>query len=245
MKLLISPADEKEAAEAVAGGADIIDVKNPKEGALGASFPWIIKRIRKITPANIEVSCAIGDVPNLPCTVALAALGAATTGVNYVKVGLYGVKTKEEAVYLMQSVTKAVKDCNPTVKVVATGYADAERIHAVDPLLVPEIAREAEADVAMIDTAVKDGKNLFDYLTTDQLRSFVSTAHAYGLKVALAGSLRKEDLAIVCALGADIMGLRGAACTSGDRVHGRITRENVQALVETARCIETHASLET
>jgi uncharacterized protein (UPF0264 family) len=244
MKLLISPADEKEAAEAVAGGADIIDVKNPKEGSLGASFPWVIKRIRAITPANIEVSCAIGDAPNLPCTVALAALGAATTGVNYVKVGLYGVKTKEEAVYLMRNVTKAVKDCNPAVKVVATGYADAERIGAVDPLLVPDITRDAGADVAMLDTAVKDGKNLFDYLTTDQLKRFVSTAHTYGLKAALAGSLRKEDLPAVYALGADIMGLRGAACTSGDRVNGRITSENVQAIVEAVRRIEKRGGAE-
>jgi uncharacterized protein (UPF0264 family) len=245
LKLLISPADEKEAAEAVAGGADIIDVKNPKEGALGASFPWVTKQIRKLTPANIEVSCAIGDAPNLPCSVSLAALGAATTGVNYVKVGLYGVKTKEEAVYLMQGVTKAVKDCNSAVKVVATGYADAKRIGAVNPLLVPDIAHEAGADVAMLDTAIKDGKNLFTFLTADQLKRFVNTAHAYGLKAALAGSLRKEDLAAVYVLGADIIGLRGAACTSGDRVNGKITKENVQALVEAARRIEKRGGAET
>jgi len=245
LKLLISPTDEKEAAEAIAGGADIIDVKNPKEGALGASFPWVIKRIRAITPKHIEVSCALGDVPNLPCAVSLAALGAATTGVDYVKVGLYGVKTKEEAVYLMQNVTKAVKGCNPSIKVVATGYADAKRIGAVNPLLVPDIARETNADVAMIDTAVKDGKNLFTYLTSDQLRSFVYSAHAYGLKAALAGSLRKKDLPVVYALGADIVGLRGAACTNGDRVNGRLTRENVRALIETLKRVEKRAGIET
>ncbi len=238
MKLLISPTDEKEAAEAIAGSADIIDVKNPKEGALGASFPWVIKRIREITPANIEVSCAIGDAPNFPCAVSLAALGAATTGVNYVKVGLYGVKTTEEAIYLMQNVTKAVKNCNPSIKVVATGYADAERIGSVNPLLIPAIAHQAEADVAMIDTAIKDGKNLFAYLTTDQLKSFVDAAHMHGLKVALAGSLRKEDLPAVYALGTDIVGLRSAACTNNDRVNGRITRAKVRALANAVQHIE-------
>lgn len=245
MKLLISPTDEKEAMEAIAGGADIIDVKNPKEGALGASFPWVIKRIREITPKHIEVSCALGDAPNLPCAVSLAALGAATTGVDYVKVGLYGVKTKEDAVYLMQNVTNAVKDYNSSIKVVATGYADAKRIGSVDPLLVPSIAREAKADVAMIDTAVKDGKNLFAFLTIDQLRSFVNAAHTYGLKAALAGSLRKEDLSAVHALGADIAGSRSAACTNSDRVNGRITRETVRALVEAAKSIEKRAGVET
>jgi uncharacterized protein (UPF0264 family) len=244
LKLLISSTNEKEALEAIAGGAGIIDVKNPKEGALGANFPWVIKRIREITPKNIEVSCALGDVPNLPCSVSLAALGAATTGVDYVKVGLYGTKTNEEAIYLMQNATKAAKDYNSSIKIVATGYADAKRIGSVDPLLVPDIARKAEVDLAMIDTAVKDGKNLFTFLTVDQLGSFVDAAHDYGLKAALAGSLRKQDLPVVYALGADVVGLRGAACTHGDRVAGRITRETVRALVETVKRIEKRTGIE-
>ena len=220
------------------GGADIIDVKNPKEGPLGASFPWVIRRIRKVTPRSIEVSCTLGDVPNLPGTAALAALGAASIGVNYIKAGLYGLKTKEEAVYLMRNVVKAVKDCDPSIRVVATGYADAERAGSVNPLLIPKIACEAACDLAMVDTAVKDGKNLFDFLTIDQLRGFVKETHGYGLKAALAGSLKKENLPLLCSLGADVIGLRGAACTGGDRVHGRITRENVCELVQTVRNAE-------
>jgi uncharacterized protein (UPF0264 family) len=241
LKLLISPKDEKEAAEAIAGGADIIDVKNPKEGALGANFPWIIKRIREITPKNIEVSCTLGDVPNLPGAMSLAALGAATTGVDYIKAGLYGLKTEEDAVYLTRSVTRAVRDFDSSIKVVITGYADASRVGSVNPMLIPDITHKAQADIAMIDTAVKDGKNLFTFLTINQLRSFVDAAHDHGLKAALAGSLKKEDLPAVYALGADVVGLRGAACTHGDRVDGRITRETVQELVEVVRRIEKQA----
>ncbi len=241
MKLLISPKDEKEAAEAIAGGADIIDVKNPKEGALGANFPWIIKRIREITPKNIEVSCTLGDVPNLPGAMSLAALGAATTGVDYIKAGLYGLKTEEDAVYLTRSVTRAVRDFDSSIKVVITGYADASRVGSVNPMLIPDITHKAQADIAMIDTAVKDGKNLFTFLTINQLRSFVDAAHDHGLKAALAGSLKKEDLPAVYALGADVVGLRGAACTHGDRVDGRITRETVRELVEVVRRIEKQA----
>jgi uncharacterized protein (UPF0264 family) len=243
LKLLISPTNETEAVEAIAGGADIIDVKNPKEGALGANFPWIIKRIREITPENIEVSCTLGELPNLPGAVSLAALGAATTGVNYVKAGLYGLKTPEDAVYLMQSVVKAAKELNSSIKVVATGYADAERVGAINPLLVPEIAHKAQTDIAMLDTAIKDGKSLFSFLTMDQLRGFVDAAHNYGLKVALAGSLKKEDLPAVHVLGADVAGLRGAACTLSDRVNGRITREKVQELVGVVKRAEAQAAL--
>jgi uncharacterized protein (UPF0264 family) len=238
LKLLISPKDEKEAAEAIAGGADIIDVKNPKEGALGANFPWIIKRIREITPKNIEVSCTLGDVANLPGAMSLAALGAATTGVDYIKAGLCGLKTEEDAVYLTRSITRAVRDFDSSIKVVITGYADASRVGSVNPMLIPDITRKAQADIAMIDTAVKDGKNLFTFLTINHLRSFVDAAHDHGLKAALAGSLKKEDLPAVYALGADVVGLRGAACTDGDRVDGRITRETVRELVEVVRRID-------
>lgn len=238
MKLLISPKNEKEAVEAIAGGADIIDVKNPKEGPLGANFPWVIQRIRQITPTNIEVSCTLGEVPNLPGSMSLASLGAATTGVNYIKAGLYGLKTAEEAVHLMQSIIKAAKEYRPSIKVVVSGYADAARISTVDPLFVPKIAYEAQADIAMLDTAVKDGKSLFSFLTEAQLRRFVNTAHSYGLKAALAGSLQKEELPMVYALGADVVGLRGAACTLSDRVNGQITREKVHELVEVVKNAE-------
>ena len=125
--------NEQEASAAIAGGADIIDVKNPKEGPLGAYFPWVIRQIREMTPKNIQVSCTLGEVPNLPGSISLAALGAASLGVNYIKVGLYGFKTSQEAICLLQNVGKAAKECNPKIKIVAAGYADAERVGSIEP----------------------------------------------------------------------------------------------------------------
>lgn len=243
MKLLISPMNTKEAQEAIAGGADIIDVKNPREGSLGANYPWVIKQIKEITPKNLEVSCTLGEVGNLPGSVSLAALGAASLGVDYIKVGLYGIKTPKEAIFLLQNVKKAAKECNPKIKLAVAGYADAERIGAIDALLIPEIAHKAQVDVAMIDTSVKDGKNLFDYLPKKQLKKFVDSAHGFGLKVALAGSLRAQDLPVVYGLSADIAGLRGAACTNSNRVTGQITKKLVHELVEVVRQAETQASV--
>jgi uncharacterized protein (UPF0264 family) len=238
LKLLISPKNEAEALEAIAGGADIIDVKNPKEGPLGANFPWVIKRVKQVAPASIEVSCTLGEMPNLPGSMALAAFGAATTGVNYVKAGLYGLKTPEEAICLMQSIAKAAKDGNPSIKVVVSGYADAARAKTVDPLLVPKIAHDAHANIAMLDTAIKDGKSLFSFLTKPKLQRFVDEAHDYGLKAALAGSLQKEDLPVIYALGADVAGVRGAACTLSDRLNGQITKQKVRELVEVVKHTE-------
>ena len=39
LRLLVSVLDVAEAAQAVEGGAHIVDVKNPREGSLGANFP--------------------------------------------------------------------------------------------------------------------------------------------------------------------------------------------------------------
>ena len=235
--------NEKEALEAIAGGAHIIDVKNPKEGALGANYPWVIKRIKEVTPKTLEVSCTIGEVGNLPGSVSLAALGAASLGVDYIKVGLYGIKTSKEAIFLLQNVCSAAKECNPKIKVAVAGYADAKKIGAIDPLLIPEIANKAQVDVAMLDTSIKDGKNLFDYLTIEQLKKFVDLAHGFGLITALAGSLRKQDLPAVYGLGTDIAGLRGAACTNYNRVTGQITRKLVSELVDVSKQAETQANL--
>jgi uncharacterized protein (UPF0264 family) len=54
--------DQQEAKAAIAGGADIIDAKNPKEGPLGANFPWIIKSIRAIAPCNVVVLWVICQI---------------------------------------------------------------------------------------------------------------------------------------------------------------------------------------
>ena len=235
--------NEKEALEAIAGGADIIDVKNPQEGALGANYPWVIKRIKEVTPKDLEVSCTLGEVGNLPGSVSLAAFGAASLGVDYIKVGLYGIKTPKEAIFLLQNVCRAAKECNPKIKVAVAGYADAKKIGTIDPMLIPEIASKAQVEVAMLDTSTKDGKNLFDYLTIEQLKKFVDLAHGFGLKTALAGSLRKQDLPVVYDLGADIAGLRGAACTNSNRVTGQINRKLVSELVDVVKQVETQAKL--
>ncbi|HIQ38963.1 MAG TPA: (5-formylfuran-3-yl)methyl phosphate synthase [Methanothermococcus okinawensis] len=231
MRILISPKDIEEAKEAIEGGADIIDVKNPLEGSLGANFPWVIKEIRDITPKDRLVSATVGDVPYKPGTVALAAVGAAISGADYIKVGLYGTRSYREAVDVMNKVVKAVKEIDENKIVVAAGYADAYRVGAVDPLVIPKVARDSGCDVAMLDTAVKDGKRLFDHLNKELLSEFVEEVHNYGLKCALAGSIRKEDIPVLKEIGCDIVGIRGAACTKGDRNNGKIKKELVEELV--------------
>ncbi|MEA4957881.1 hypothetical protein SDC9_29493 [bioreactor metagenome] len=230
MLLLISPINNEEALESIEGGADIVDVKNPKEGSLGANFPWVIREIREMTPDDMLVSATLGDVPYKPGTVSLAAMGALTSGADYIKVGLYGTSNYEEALEVMTNVVKTVKDNNPDAVVVASGYADAHRVGAVTPWDIPKVAKESGSDLAMLDTAVKDGKTLFDYLDINELEKFVNETHSYGLKSALAGSVKKEQLKPLYDIGCDVVGVRGAACTGGDRNTGKISRVAVAEL---------------
>jgi (5-formylfuran-3-yl)methyl phosphate synthase len=227
LKLLVSVVDVDEARLAAQAGADIVDVKNPAEGSLGAPSPAVIAAIRAAVPAALPVSAAVGDMPNLPGTAALAALGAAHSGAAFVKVGLWGVSTQADAVTLL----RAVRAAAPGAVVVAGAYADARRVAPAPlaPELAPRVAGAAGVDVCLLDTAVKDGRGLLQWLSPEALTALVDEAHELGLELALAGALRAEDLPVVGATGADIVGVRSAACAHGRRA-GALDPSRVRAL---------------
>ena len=233
IKLLVSPQSIAEVYETIKGNlVDIIDIKRPAEGSLGANFPWVIKKVRDIIPKPTELSATLGDLPNLPGTAALAAFGLAHCGVDYIKAGIKGPKTMADSIFLMKQICHAVRDLNSDLKVVAAGYADAERFGGISPLKIPDIAAEAEADIAMLDTAIKDGKRLFDFLKVPELVQFVEISHEYGLQAALAGSITKEDLKPLLNIRPDIIGVRGALCEQNDRLNGQIKSEKVREFIQ-------------
>lgn len=238
MDLLISVAAAEEVEATVQGGADIVDVKNPSEGALGANFPHVIRLVRQATPSHLPVSAALGDVPNLPGTISLAALGAATCGVQYVKVGLLGPSHAAEAVYLLQQVCQAVRETNDQTLVIATGYADAHMVNALPSLELPAVTAQAGAHGCLLDTVVKGSGNLFSHLDDSQLVQFVHQCRQFHLLSALAGSLTARDIPRVQEIGPDIIGFRTAAC-QGDRVNGRIDADLVRQLKDLVAASES------
>jgi uncharacterized protein (UPF0264 family) len=215
VRLLVSVVDAAEARLAVAGGADIVDVKNPAEGSLGAPAPGTLAQVRDAVPAEVPVSAAIGDLPSLPGTAALAALGAVRCGATYVKLGLWGTSTRGEAVALLRAAREAVGG----EPVIAAAYADAARVPG-RPLPPADLVAAAEAaGVAgcLLDTAIKDGRGLLSWLTAADLAELVAAAHAAGLEIGLAGALRADELPLIRATGADLAGVRSAACRDGAR----------------------------
>lgn len=216
MKLLVSPINLEEARSAMNGGADIIDVKNPKEGSLGANFPWVIKSVADAVNSKVPISATIGDFNYKPGTASLAALGAAVSGADFIKVGLFDIQTNEQALEMAQRVVKSVKNYDSSKKVVISGYADYKRINSIPVSELPPICKEAGADVVMMDTGVKDGRSTFEFMTNEELSDFTDAAREHGLLSAIAGSINFDDIDALNQIDPDIIGIRGCVC-GGDR----------------------------
>ena len=230
MKLLISPTDEKDAIDAVKGGADIIDVKNPVEGSLGAPLPILIRKVRESVPKTIPISAALGDVPKLPGTIAQAALGAAIAGADYVKIGLMGPRNADDAVSVVKAVVDTLSEFNPNVITVAALYADYKRAGTLNPIELPIIAEDAHAGFAMIDTAIKDDRNILEFMNQSEIYEFIHNCRERKIKTALAGSLTYDIFEEIVKLEPDVIGVRKAALQEPDRISSRIDIDAVRRL---------------
>ena len=211
MQLLVSPSTIDEAKHSVA--ADIIDVKRPAEGSLGANFPWVIREIKTLLAKPL--SAAIGDFDYKPGGAALAAYGAACAGADYVKIGL-AFEGQEKAREVIGAVVRAVKDEFPRKYVVIAAYSDYQRMHSISPFEMAPIAAECGADFAMVDTGIKDRQSTFVFMDEGTLRSFTATNEKLGLGTALAGAFKFEDIDALKRIDPDIIGVRGMVC-GGDR----------------------------
>jgi uncharacterized protein (UPF0264 family) len=234
MKLLVSVVSAVEAERAVAGGADIVDVKDPREGALGAPAPSVLSEVVRVVGGAMPVSVALGDLPDLPHTAALAARGAAVAGASFVKVGLHGPRDIDRAVALMTAVRDAVRD---DALVIAAAYADADALDppAFTPASLPELVERTGIAGALVDTFVKDGRGLYAWLSETELSDLIARTRAAGGTFGVAGQLRLGELARV---DADIVGVRSAVCRGGRT--GKLEAELVAAAVAELRRIVSH-----
>lgn len=212
MRLLVSVASADDAREAVAGGADIIDAKDPGMGALGAVTLVRLAEIRDAVGGARPLTAALGDAVDGASIETLAAAYAGT-GAGLVKIGLLGTTSVTRAVALASAAVRGAATSASGVVVVA--YADAPRARSISRTDVIDVAARSGARGVLLDTLDKDGPGLIGVVSPSDLALWSSAARAAGLLVAVAGKLTASDLPFVRESGADIAGVRGAACAGG------------------------------
>ena len=156
MRLLVSVTCAAEALAALAGGADLIDAKDPLAGALGAVSADVLREIYAVVADRRPVTAALGDACD-EAAIERAARSFVGSGAALVKVGFAGVASADRVATLTTAAVRgasAVGDGNGGV--VAVAYADAERAASLATADLPFV-RDAGADIAGVRGAACDG----------------------------------------------------------------------------------------
>lgn len=206
MQALVSVRNVDEALQAAAAGVQLIDLKEPRAGALGALPDAVLHAVvQALAEAGHggEVSATTGDHP----PTALAALlreaqRVAASGVDVVKVG---VLPGPGGIELLDALDRLAMPLVPVLMV----------DQGLD-LALAQAACERPFHAVMIDTVGKRGGSVLARLDAAPLRRFVDLARAAGRRVGVAGALRCDDLTALHALGPDFAGFRSAVC-EGER----------------------------
>jgi (5-formylfuran-3-yl)methyl phosphate synthase len=216
-RMLASVSTPEEAEIALAGGADIIDLKDPTRGALGAVPPEVIRSALATVRGRRPVSAVAGDLPMQPDLVYTTVRDIAATGVDYVKLGIFPGGDAPACITELSGVAASVK-------LIAVFFADT----FPDLTLLPLLKRSGFAGV-MLDTQGKTAGRLLDHFSLPRLLGFVEDSHALGLIAGLAGSLETPDIPRLLVLAPDLLGFRGALCGPGGRT-AALDLERVQTV---------------
>ena len=230
MELLVSVRCRAEVEAALSGGAQIIDAKEPARGSLGPVSPDDLAGILAEVPGKHPVSVALGDwsqPERLGEAVACLPIPPRPASI-FLKIGFAGVARPGEIERLIATAAEVSSSQPASARIVAVAYADAERAGTPSPDIVIDAAVRGGATGLLLDTYLKDGRSLPAWMSLSALTRWVNRGRDSGLITALAGSLQLEDLGLVRATGADVVGVRGAACEGGRE--GRVNSARVRAL---------------
>ena len=235
MKLLISVRDHCEARAALAGGADIIDVKEPLHGSLGRADPATWRAVQSVVGSTRKLSVALGEL----CDVSPRVLRLIPSGCRWAKVGL----ARCDGCDWPERLRVFFDDAPAHVQPVVATYAD-HPAQAPAPESVLAFAQETTWPM-LLDTYTKDGRSVHDWLGWPRLVRLIQNARACGVPLALAGSLRAAHLPVLAERLAERTGealvlpwcvaFRGAACDGGRT--GRISSARVAELRAAVRAM--------
>ncbi|MFQ5660289.1 MAG: (5-formylfuran-3-yl)methyl phosphate synthase [Gammaproteobacteria bacterium] len=216
--LLASVCTMEEARLVFEAGADIIDLKDPEQGALGALPADRVRRITATIHGRATVSATIGDLPFTADRIGPAILNMAAAGVDLVKVGVFGDLTDDRVLQELSTLT------GEGIRIVLVLFAEDYR----DDIDFSPLGQAAVSGV-MLDTRDKQTGPLRMKLADNDLIRFVRKAGETGLMTGLAGSLSISDVPPLLRTNPDYLGFRGALCRKGRRTN-RIDGEAVRRM---------------
>jgi len=229
-RLLVSVRSASEASRALAGGADVVDIKEPNRGALGAADPATIVEIVRLVSGRAPITTACGELREFGCTATAVPAAPIPEGVALFKIGLAGCRENlnwqsqwRETSDLLQGGRRRGRP-----RPVAVVYADWHAANAPAPGDVLRAAVDVGSPALLIDTWDKSVGTLFDSWPAEGLLPFIRTVRSSGMAIVLAGSLAGDDVGEAARLGPDLIAVRAAACEAGR--HGTVTGERVHEL---------------
>lgn len=232
VRLLVSVRSPDEAILAAAGGADIIDVKEPHHGSLGRPSARTATDIRRRLTEYSQgrslppLSCALGELREWPGDASQESAefpDTALAGYQYAKAGLSGCRTLPDWSGRLQRLRLRFSGVAGWV---AAAYADAARAEAPDVEQIAAVATAGGCRVLLIDTWKKDESGLLDWLSLERLQRISETCAQGGVLLALAGRVQLSQVQVLLEAEPAIIAVRGAVCEAGDR-GGLVSSERV------------------
>ncbi len=251
-RFLASVRNVAEAELAARLGAELIDLKEPRQGALGAvpsaEQLRIMTALGNRRPAlRSLVSATVGDLPFDAAILAAAIAQTESSGVDIVKFGVYASTESARSVFAELDRRLQLQDTKSPRRAKLVALLLADRLTDIDAAIQLAIAALQVRGIAgvMMDTATKGTprRSLADVFPVADLARFVSAVHAHGGFAGLAGCLGQEHIVPLLATGADVLGFRGALC-AGSRTDALDERcfSNVRDQLLAARA-EFHSTL--
>lgn len=209
--LLVSVRSADEADAALAGGADLIDVKEPARGPLGVAEAEVVSAVVDRVAGRVPVSAALGEWSPNAITEAHWHL---ELKLDYVKWGLAGYPPTPG---WGEDLLDTRRELPVGMEMVAVAYADWEKAKSVPPGEMVKFAKRFRFRAFLLDTFCKDGKTLLDVVKPAVVGELVESLRRVGVKVALGGSLRPEQVKQLKGVTPDWYAVRTSACAAGKR----------------------------
>jgi len=229
--MLASVNSLQEAQLALDAEVDIIDLKQPSKGALGALEIDLIKTIVTAINGVCPISATIGDLPMQPDSVFKAVDDMVNTGVDYVKIGFFPDGDWLATLQKLHSNADIWQQRHAGL--IAVLFADTQ-----PDLTILSTLKNSGFKGVMLDTMDKQKGSLTQVMALATITQFVKLTRQHQLLCGLAGSLKADDIAKLMPLNPDYLGFRGALCNQ----HNRTAQLSQSAVIKIKQAIK-HATL--